>query len=278
MKESQEVKTLMFIEHGMAEVYTECEGNEFIIDRLYEGSIINYRTFIMEDIMSVNIRAVENVSMLELNHTAFDKMLDEFEGFRKKIMIFQNTMLKKGVRYPLDYIVDVPDLRRHRNMSKEENIKFLYRRNKLKNVVFRRIVEIRDYKKKPKLHEVIETYTKQFGNIENSKDFIAEKIRQLYEKDDAHEEVGRPVHVESVKYEKIMSSFDRITKVLTTNDETMNALNRNMAKLLRRRQEREMNGKDIRQLFEKKLEEQKKTAPLIERLFTQYKNEREEQF
>lgn len=58
----------MFIEHGMAEVYTECEGNEFIIDRLYEGSIINYRTFIMEDIMSVNIRAVENVSMLELNH------------------------------------------------------------------------------------------------------------------------------------------------------------------------------------------------------------------
>ena len=39
LKESQEVKTLMFIEHGMAEVYTEFEGNEFIIERLYERSI-----------------------------------------------------------------------------------------------------------------------------------------------------------------------------------------------------------------------------------------------
>ena len=68
LKEQEVVKTVMFIEHGMVEVYTEFEGNEFLIDRLYEGSVINYRTFLMDDIMSVNIRAVENVNMLELNH------------------------------------------------------------------------------------------------------------------------------------------------------------------------------------------------------------------
>ena len=149
----------MFIEHGMAEVYTEFEGNEFIIERLYEGSVINYRTFLMEDIMCVNIRAIENVNMLELTQDVFTRMQDDFEGFKKKIMLFQNTMLKKSVRYPLDYIVEMPDLRRHRNISKEENVKILYRRNKLKNVVFRRIVEVRDDKKKPKLSEIIEKYT-----------------------------------------------------------------------------------------------------------------------
>ena len=47
LKEQDEVKNLMFVENGVAEVYTEFEGNEFIIDRLYRGSIINYRTFIM---------------------------------------------------------------------------------------------------------------------------------------------------------------------------------------------------------------------------------------
>ena len=57
----------------------------------------------------------------------------------------------------------------------------------------------------------------------------------MYEKDDGTENKKPPVHVESVKYEKIMSSFDRITKVLTTNDETMDQLIRRMAKLLRRR-------------------------------------------
>lgn len=40
---------LYFLQNGIIEVYTEFEKKEFVIERLFKGSIINYRTFFMED-------------------------------------------------------------------------------------------------------------------------------------------------------------------------------------------------------------------------------------
>ena len=37
--------TLFVLQRGIIEVYTENEGKEFVLERLYRGSIINYRTF-----------------------------------------------------------------------------------------------------------------------------------------------------------------------------------------------------------------------------------------
>ena len=49
---------LLFVENGIVEVFTEFEGNEFVIERLTQGAIINSRCFFMEDLMAVNIRCV----------------------------------------------------------------------------------------------------------------------------------------------------------------------------------------------------------------------------
>ena len=38
--------------------------------------------------MTVNIRAIENVNMLELDHEVFEKMVDEFDGFKKKVLLY----------------------------------------------------------------------------------------------------------------------------------------------------------------------------------------------
>ena len=40
---------LYFLQSGIIEVYTEFEGKEFVVERLFRGSIVNYRTFFMED-------------------------------------------------------------------------------------------------------------------------------------------------------------------------------------------------------------------------------------
>ena len=43
----------------MVELYTEFEGNEFVLERLISGSIINQRVLFMEDLMYVNVRAAK---------------------------------------------------------------------------------------------------------------------------------------------------------------------------------------------------------------------------
>ena len=40
----------------MIEVSTTFEGHEFVIDRLFRGSVINYRTFFMEEGAAVTLK------------------------------------------------------------------------------------------------------------------------------------------------------------------------------------------------------------------------------
>jgi CRP-like cAMP-binding protein len=77
MKECSNANTLMFVESGIVEVFTEFEGNEFIIDNLHQGSVINFRAFFMEDLNYVNMRAKKYTRILELNHDAMEKIKSE---------------------------------------------------------------------------------------------------------------------------------------------------------------------------------------------------------
>lgn len=65
-KPDDPITSLSLIEDGCVEVYTNCEGNEFVIERLYRGSIINYRTFFMDNMMYVYIRCAKNTILLDL--------------------------------------------------------------------------------------------------------------------------------------------------------------------------------------------------------------------
>ena len=40
---------LYFLESGIIEVYTVFDDKDFVIERLFKGSIINYRTFFVEE-------------------------------------------------------------------------------------------------------------------------------------------------------------------------------------------------------------------------------------
>ena len=55
-KAGADADELYFLESGIIEVYTVFEEREFVIERLFKGSIINYRTFFMEEKGAVNLR------------------------------------------------------------------------------------------------------------------------------------------------------------------------------------------------------------------------------
>ena len=88
MKENSNANSLMFVECGLIEVYTEFEGNEFVIEKLYSGSVINFRAFFMEDLNYVNMRAVELTRILELNHNTMEKIKNDNANFNKKVTLY----------------------------------------------------------------------------------------------------------------------------------------------------------------------------------------------
>ena len=57
LKQNDPIDTIYIIMFGQLEIYTEMEGNEFVIERLNKGSIINHNMFLMDDVSQVNIRA-----------------------------------------------------------------------------------------------------------------------------------------------------------------------------------------------------------------------------
>ena len=60
LTEHDDTKDIFIVASGCLELYTEFEGNEFIIERLEQGAILNYRVIFTEDEMHLNVRALGN--------------------------------------------------------------------------------------------------------------------------------------------------------------------------------------------------------------------------
>ena len=57
LKLEQEIDKIIFVVSGCLEVYTEFEGNEFVIEKLKPGSILNYTNIFMDEKMQVSVRS-----------------------------------------------------------------------------------------------------------------------------------------------------------------------------------------------------------------------------
>jgi len=84
-------------------VVTHFEGHEFIIDYLYPGSVINLRSFFLEDLVAVDFICTKNTKILEFDKDIVDILIGEHVQFERKFMLIQNSILKKNKTYPLDY-------------------------------------------------------------------------------------------------------------------------------------------------------------------------------
>lgn len=65
---------MQIIQNGMVEIFTTMDnGVEFVIERLYRGSVINHRSFIIEDKIDVNARCQMPVTLF---YILWDKMIE----------------------------------------------------------------------------------------------------------------------------------------------------------------------------------------------------------
>jgi CRP-like cAMP-binding protein len=83
--EGDETNQLFFIEKGKLEIYIELDGQEYIIEYLGPGSVLNYTVVFMTDPMIVNIRAIESTYISYLLEDDMEKMKSEDVQFGKKL-------------------------------------------------------------------------------------------------------------------------------------------------------------------------------------------------
>jgi len=178
-KAQEEVNHFRIVQDGIIDVFTFFEGKEFIIERLMRGSLMNHRSFFLEEHAVVFARAAKTSIVLEISIDDINKYLNDSPVFEKKFLTYQTKILNTGKQFPVDYLLRVP----------EQNIidpatttpERIGRMNLFKLAVMRRIQELRIQKSKPKLSDLLKEL-KRGGPVQKME--VKRKILALYEFDD----------------------------------------------------------------------------------------------
>lgn len=154
------MNTIQLIEVGVVEIYTFFEGRKFILERLFRGSVINYRNLFLDDEpVQVYAECLTPSYILEIEETNLVSIVNQNHQVQKKLLTYQNELLKTNLVYALDYVVIIPrDLMEKYYKPKNLTLETFKRMTRMKNVVMRRVLEIRQEKAKPKLTDLINEY------------------------------------------------------------------------------------------------------------------------
>ena len=80
------------------------------MERLFRGSVINYRTFFMEEHGLVYLRFSVTSVLQELPYSEMEKMLEKYEDLNKVFQQYKLQIIRDGKPIPLDYIMVLPKL------------------------------------------------------------------------------------------------------------------------------------------------------------------------
>ena len=113
INQNDPVEQIYIIEKGIVEIYLKMGSKEVVLERLFKGSVINYKTVFTETTCQVNMRfATEGVvKMLPLDQDAPNGCIRSICKKHKRLnKIVQKFELKvsKMTPAPLDYILALP--------------------------------------------------------------------------------------------------------------------------------------------------------------------------
>ena len=90
-------------------MYTEFEGKEFVIERLFRGSIVNYRTFFMEENGICSLRFAANSILKALHKDEMMKICIKYPRSLGKVFNqYKLKIVKEQKAIPLDYVMVLP--------------------------------------------------------------------------------------------------------------------------------------------------------------------------
>lgn len=95
-------------------------GQEFILEKLFRGSIINYRTFFMEDHGRVYYRFGKTSICAVLDVEKIEKLLPKHQELKRKFTKFKQKTILEDKQFPLDYIMSLPNHLRRAGVTDDE--------------------------------------------------------------------------------------------------------------------------------------------------------------
>jgi len=100
------------IQSGMVEVSHELKtlkDKEFIIERLYRGSIVNHNSFLLNDGIDTNAKCKDTVSIYYIDIETIKQLRSKYIAFDTSLENQERLLVKPGVKEPaLDYIIQDP--------------------------------------------------------------------------------------------------------------------------------------------------------------------------
>lgn len=227
----EDADTMYVVLNGMIELYTYFEEQIFVLERLWRGSVMNYRTFFQEYEAQVCSRCMTKTIVLELSYEKMVALTKHHESMENKFLKFEKQILKEKKSYPLDYILNLPD--KYFEVAGQGRHEGIRLENIFKNVVMRRLYEIREIKAKPKLKDLL----LQQLNTKNISDWkarieIKKKIREMTEKKTA-QQFDEDV---SQKFTRLITNLERTLKIITAENVALNSVEMKLMEITNRDQ------------------------------------------
>ena len=86
-KPGDKMNTIQLIEEGVVEIYTYFEGTKFILERLFRGSVMNYRNLFLDDEpVQVYAECLRPCYILELEENDLVNIISNNQEAQKKLL------------------------------------------------------------------------------------------------------------------------------------------------------------------------------------------------
>ena len=270
----------------MIEVYTEFEKKEFVIERLFKGSIVNYRTFFMEERGSVNLRFAAPSVLKVLSKEKMNVITERHPHLGTVFNKYKLKIVKDSKAIPLDYVMALPkkitdqlikdtrkkllsgrqdelrqrvtDLKSQYSNAKglemsddqahklkqraqqeivsEKEVKEYRARtnlleNRLKNIVIRQIVRIREERNKQTIKEAVDAILKVNQAAKDKRSKKVEKhVKRELEQNGA-KNLGVDGGENDILYNRVIVNMKRLLKKLTGHSNAIDSLERKLREI-----------------------------------------------
>jgi len=91
----------------MLEIIATIDGQELLIDRLFRGSVINSRSFLLADTIDVSLRCSTPVTLFYLGIDQLQRIRMKSSTLNKEIEKIESDMIGKDNPFSVDYIKSV---------------------------------------------------------------------------------------------------------------------------------------------------------------------------
>ena len=222
---------LFFLQEGVIEIETKCDDIDFTLEKLFRGSVINYRTFFMEEDGQVYYKFGKNSILFTLTYEKMEELCKKHEDLNKKFHKFKQQTIMREKPFPLDYIMELPKHLKEKTKHMNDFSKRLELENRLKNIVIRMMVDIRAAKAKPSLKDMINQYLKKKAEKdERARIRIKEQVLEIYEQKNFEQ-----IEENDPNFNKIIVHIERVLKITTAQTLAIDSLERKIAALSKRK-------------------------------------------